>query len=280
MTRAAPGERPVFEIALESAGIACEVRVNDVPVLRLPGGRVSTQFDVNPHVITGKNTLSLVVRPEQGEGDFGATAACSAELRRRRAADAEEAEVVAALVFDGVAGDVAAGFDRSPGHATEAPPVVSRMGTRATQSFDLVTPFPPWFWLSALKIEKTEAVRAEVLAEYRRIWRLLQARDVGALVQACALQARDYQEAYYLPTTTAANELLGVAQVIGDPDVEVEEFPEAALNLEILGGGRLAQLVDDEGRSPLRLRVRSASNLAARFNAVLCRAAGGWAIAR
>ncbi len=277
---AAAGERPVFEIALESARIACEVRVNDVPVIRLPGGRVVTQFDVNPHVITGKNTLSLIARPEQGEGDFGATAACSVTLRRRRAADAEEAEVLAALVFDGPGADVAAGFDRSPGYVTETPPVVNRMGTRGTQAFDLVTPFPPWFWLSALKIEKTEAVRAEVLAEYRRIWRLLRGRDVGALVQASALQARDYQEAYYLPTTTEANDLLGIAQVVGDPDIEVEEFPEAALNLEILGGGRLAQLCDDEGRSPLRLRVRSVSTLAARFSAVLCRAAGGWAIAR
>jgi hypothetical protein len=53
-----------------------------------------------------------------------------------------------------------------------------------------------------------------------------------------------------------------------------------ALDLEILAGGRLAQLVDEEGKSPLRLSVQSASALSGRFNAVFARAAAELAIAR
>jgi hypothetical protein len=103
---------------------------------------------------------------------------------------------------------------------------------------------------------------------------------VDALVSACAGQARDTMEAYRLPTIEAANRRLGVAHTLGDPDVEVEDFPADALTLELLGDRRLAQLVDDEGRSPLRLRVKSAPRMVGRFNCVLCREGGRWVIAR
>jgi hypothetical protein len=274
------GDRPVFELVVEAIDLDFEVRVNDVPALRLPGGAVRTAFDVNPYVITGENTLSLIVRPKGGGELYGKVARAAVALRRRESPSAEEARTVATLVFEGPGGDVAHGFERSPGYATNTPPVVERRGLRASQTFALETPFPPWFWLSAAPLARTEAVRAEVLAEHRRVHAMLAARDVAGLSAACALQARDYQAAYYLASPAEAQRLLGIAQTLADPDVEVEDFPEAALDLELLGGGRLAQLVDEEGKSPLRLRVRGASAMVGRFNCVLARAGGGWAIAR
>lgn len=273
-------ERPVFEIAIESVDLASEVRVNDIPVLRLPGGAVRSSFDVNPYVMTGTNTLSLLVRPNGGGESFGAVARATVALRRRPSPESKERETLATLVFEGPGGDVAHGFERSPGYATETPPLVRRLGLGASQSFELQTPFPPWFFVNAPMFTRTEALRTELLDAYRRIHALLRARDIGGLLAASALQARDFQAAYYLTGIAEAHRLLGVAAILGDTDVVAEDFPDAALDVEILAGGRLAQLVDQDGKGPLRLSVKSASAMAGRFNCVLARAAGGLAIAR
>jgi hypothetical protein len=132
----------------------------------------------------------------------------------------------------------------------------------------------------ASPIPATEAVRAEVLAEYRHIHKLLQARDVDALQRICEEQARDWQTAYGLPDLDAGRQALGIARTLGDPDVEVEDFPPDVLTMELLGDKKLVQLVDAEGKSPLRLRLKSAKEVLGRFNVVLCRDGAKWVMAR
>lgn len=280
---ALPGEgvgQPVFEVKARVTDVRCEVRVNDVPVLRLPGGHVVTEFDVNPHVFTGENTLSLTVRPKRRGEDFGENAACTVSFQRRASKDATEAETLATLIFSGPAADVSSGFERSPGFATTAPPAVERTGIRATQRFDLVTPFKPWSWMTAPPIRVNESVRTELLNEYRRVWQLMRRRDIDALVRECMNQARDWQEAYYLASEEEAVRLLGVPQTFADQSVEIDDFPDTDLKVELLGGGRLIQLVDDQGESPLVLRVKDVSNMTGRFVCIFCRTAGGFRIAR
>jgi len=273
------GPPPVYELFVLSADVVSEVRVNDVPVLRVPSGRVETTFDVNPYVATGMNMLTLIVRPARGAGEFGPGASCTVTLGVKSSPDQAEAIPAASLVFTASEG-MKTGFEGSPGYATGQPPLPRRMGMTATQPFKLDTPFRPWFWTLASAIEATEAIRAEVLAEYRNIWQLLKKRDVDTLVRACTEQARDYQQAYGLPSLEAASRLLGIARTLSDPDVDVEDFPPDVLTMELLGSRRLVQLVDAEGKSPLRLRVKSVKNMVGRFNVVLCRDGAKWVIAR
>lgn len=281
-TRSTPGTagpRPYHELSVLSSDVASEVRVNDVPVLRLPSGRVETTFDVNPYVITGMNMLSLSLRAARGKAAIGRGASCTVRLGVRSAPGAADLTPVAALTFRAAEG-APTGFEESPGYTTAIPPFVRHAGLTATQPFQLDTPFQLWSWMSAPQIDATEAVRAEVLAEYRHLWGLLRARDVDTLVRACREQARDYQDAYGLPDLHAANRMLGIARTLGDPDVAVEDFPEEALTMELLGDRRLVQLVDAEGKSPLRLRVTSVENMVGRFNVVLCREGARWVVAR
>ncbi|EYF02878.1 hypothetical protein [Chondromyces apiculatus] len=279
MTPGGAGPRPYYELSVLSVDVSCEIRVNDVPVLRLPSGRVETAFDVNPYVITGMNMLSLSVRAARGKAAMGRGSACAVTLGVRSRPGADDLTPAASLVFRAPEG-TPAGFEESPGYGTAIPPFVRHAGLTATQPFQLDTPFLPWSWTSAPPIEATEATRAAVLAEYRHIWELLRARDVDALVRACGEQARDYQDAYGLPDLATANRKLGIARTLGDPEVAVEDFPEEVLTMELLGDRRLVQLVDAEGRSPLRLRVTTVENMVGRFNVVLCRDGGKWTIAR
>ena len=80
MAAAADAGQPVFEVKVKLADVRTEVRVNDLPVMRVNAGFVVTEFDVNPCVWSGENTLSLIVRPRRR----GESASCGA--RRNGAA--------------------------------------------------------------------------------------------------------------------------------------------------------------------------------------------------
>ncbi|MCA9654372.1 MAG: hypothetical protein KC501_30910 [Myxococcales bacterium] len=50
--------------------------------------------------------------------------------------------------------------------------------------------------------------------------------------------------------------------------------------LQILGFGRLARLVDEQGRDPIVLTVAGVPNMTGRFTALLCRRNGAWTMIR
>lgn len=267
---------PYYQLAVTAHDVRCEIRLNDVPVLRLPGGHVETAFDVNPYVLAGANLLSLRVSEAEDKASYSPASAVSVRLGVRDAVEAprESTRELAALRF-AAPGDDPDAFEASPND-----PEVTIRGFEGSTTVDLDVPFGPWFWLASPELEPTEALRAEVMAMYRRMHAMLDARDATALQQGCARQAEDWQMAYGLPDLDAAQRMLGIAETLADPDVAVEPFPDAALTMELLGDRRLVQLVDDEGHSPLRLRMRSSDDMIGRFNVVLCRAGGGWVIAR
>lgn len=273
-------ETPVYELEVVAMDVAFEARVNDLPVLRLPAGRVQSAFDVNPYVEPGDNTLSLLVRPRVRGRDFSENASVKLELRRKASPDTEAFEPIGTLVFSGYGTGAVTGFAQSIAARGGGPVQVERLGAKGTLPFTAEPPFGPWAWAGADKLAATEQLRAEVLAEYKLLHSLLARRDAATLSARCALQAEDYRQAYYLGSLEEAHRLLGVAQLVGDPTIEVEPFPESILTLELLGGGRLVHLVDDEGKSPLRLRSTEVPEMGGRFSAVLCRAGGGWQIAR
>ena len=101
MSESLARETPVFELEVIATDIAFEIRVNDLPVLRMPAGRIQTVFDVNPSVVDGDNTLSLTVKPRTRGRDFSENATCKVELRRRPSPDSEASETIGTLVFSG-----------------------------------------------------------------------------------------------------------------------------------------------------------------------------------
>lgn len=280
MSESLARETPVFELEIVATDVAFEIRVNDIPVLRMPAGRVQTAFDVNPCVQDGDNTLSLVVRPRTRGRDFSEHAACKVELRRRPAPDSEAAETIGTLVFSGYGTSAVTGFAESTPARGGGPIQVERFGAKATLGFVAAAPFGPWGFTTCQKLVPTEQLRAELLAAMHRIHGHLASKDGATLSRLCALQASDYQRAYYLSSLEEAHRLLGIGQLLADPTIEIEPFPDSILTVEILAGGRLVQLVDDEGKSPLMMRSTDAPEMVGRFACVLCRTDQGFQIAR
>ena len=265
---------PFYCVEVVAHDVASELRINDVPVLRLPGGgHVETSFDVNPYMQAGSNSISLrVAAPDPG--GFGERSAYSVDLVRKDDPRAEASDKLASLRFAIPAG-AATGFETSPGEVEVRPGVMV-----ATARFDHDAPFGPWQWAAGEELEATEAVRAQVVAIYQQIHKLMVDRDLPNLLRACEGQARDWQVAYGLPDHASAQRMLGVEQTLADPAVIVEDFPPGVLTMELLGGGRLVQVLDLEGKSPLRLTMASDSGMVGRFNVVLYRQGSIWMVAR
>lgn len=271
---------PVFELEVVATDVAFEIRVNDIPALRMPVGRVQTTFDVNPLVEDGPNTLSLTVKPRVRGKDFSEHASVRAELRVRPTPDSDMFDRIGTLIFSGYGVDAITGFADSTPARGGGPIDVERFGARATLGFQAAAPFAAWSWSTAERLSPTEQLRAELLAEMHRIHGHLARRDIAALSRLCALQAADYQRAYFLSSLEEAHRMLGIAQILSDPTLEVAPFPDSILTVELLGGGRLVQLVDAEGKSPLMLTSTESPQMVGRFTTLLCKTDQGFQIAR
>lgn len=274
---------PVFEVAVNTSGLDLEVRFNDVPVMRVPSGHVETAFDINPHVVTGINQLGAIVRLPPKTTKFLPQAQCQIELRVRDAPGSAVVESRGMLTFSAPQIDTATAFSGS--QTPEGAEPVVQVGTgdvvRARIEVILNTPFAPWSWLRADLLADTPETFDAVLDQTKKLWDLIQAKDVPALEAASAEQARDWQAAYYLPDEAAGHRMLGIARTLGDPDVVPMPFPDAAdLSLEILGFGHLAQLVDDSGKGPITLSVKGAPAMTGRFSVLLCRRDDTWTMIR
>ncbi|MCX4241531.1 hypothetical protein [Paraliomyxa miuraensis] len=274
---------PVFEVAVTTSGLDLEVRANDVPVMRVSGGHVETSFDVNPHVVTGHNHLGAVVRPSAKTGEHHPAGEATIVLRVRDAPGGSVVQERGRLVFatSELAADTAFSRSVTPERAEPVVQVGAGDVVRARIPVVLATPFAPWSWLGADTLTHEPATFDDVLAQTRALWSAIQAKDVPGLQAAATPQARDWQRAYFLPDEATAHRMLGVAQTLGDPDVEAMPFPDPGeLSLELLGFGKLAHLVDAHGKGPIALGVKGNPRMTGRFTAIFCRHGQTWTMIR
>lgn len=274
---------PVYEVGVVTSGLDLEVRVNDVPVMRVGSGHVETGFDVNPHVVTGMNHLGAIVRPNAKTGQYETGAQAEIILRVRAFPGSDTVEERGRLVFAAPEIEADEAFSKSTTPEGAEPVVAVGAGdiVQARIPVNLMTPFPPWSWLAADQLTDTPQTFAEVLAETKKLWSLIQAKDASALEAAAAEQTQDWRIAYYLSDDDQAKQMLGIARTLGDPDVKPAPFPdEGTLTLQLLGFGKLARLVDPTGKDPILLTVDGVPNMTGRFTALFCRRDGAWTMIR
>lgn len=269
----------LFHTAIETTNLSCQVRVNDIPVATLASGSVTTELAVNPLVFSGDNTLDVIVRPAAGTTSLAADSGCEVKLvARPREKDAPE--TLAHIVFSALGG-----FDSSPGTTSDPRLRVSEFpdgsGFWARQPATVATPFGRWSWLDAPQLQADEATRQALYAELQQVWQLLSARDVVGLTQYCAAQAQDLRVAYDLPTALDGQRALGFQAMMMDPQVRVAPLPAIEeVRPELLADGRLAQLLDADGKSPVRLSVDNMPQMQGRFVCLFCYGQHGWTLIR
>lgn len=317
----APGRAvPLYAVAVKVSGVDVQVRVNDVPVFAVDGGHVETEFDVNPHVVTGMNHLGVLLRPPPTMAEYPEGARAEITLRVEPPPGQPVAEAVTeqggTLVFE--AGDLQAPRPEpdtidttaaEPGEAipqqpeldtgpsdddwarafagSRTPlgvdPVVAAqgLGANARIAVNLLTPFSPWSWLSADTLPQDQETFDAVMGETFRLWGLIKTKKIDDLDALAAAQADDWVEAYGLPGVDEAKKMLGIAATLGDPEVKPQPFPDpGSLRLQVVGFGKLAHLLASDGKGPITLGVKGMPHMTGRFVALFCRHGDTWTMIR
>lgn len=314
---------PLYEVSVQVSGLDAEIRVNDVPVMRVPGGHVETKLDVNPHVVTGMNHLGMVVQPSAELGHYPTGARAEITLRVLPVAGQPMAETTVpqggTLIFEPSAltppeppeppaadpstsaiepgpadppplepepGPTAEDWERafaSSHTPLDTDPVIQSADLRAIARIpiNLLTPFEPWSWLGADMLPDDQETFDQVMGETFRLWGLIKTKKIADLEALAKPQGHDWMTAYALATEAEAQQMLGIARTLGDPEVKPEPFPDPKdLKLQIVGFGKLAHLIDEEGKGPIRLGVKGMPHMKGRFTALFCRRDEGWMMIR
>jgi len=258
--------RPLFSIALEGAWCRFALRFNDLPVASFDASTstIDTEVPINPSLLAGNNTLTVTVLGGERDDDARTPVPLShpgsrlvaevtvrslgapASARKRLGGVAREAGVFTALAADadapvaGPAGAVSMLVDTDD--AKVARPVL-----------DLLCPVPAWLWTRAEPLRADDVTAAEVIAEHRRLWSTLAARDEAGLRALMIENAREVQVAFSLPSLDDAWQMLTFEDLVRRPSITVLPMATAELRLELLAEGRVARLVAADGRSAIRL---------------------------
>lgn len=309
-------DQPVFKLGIDAGSCRFEVRLNDVPIMAsdmaLP---YDVEFPVSEWIVHGPNRLAAVVEPppvfdEDGEEvealerfDPRQSALRLTLSVKRNGAPSQQRQTVTTMEFAARSGvtrreDVEQAFEGSaPGGRldsrrgfvrddTQWDVIVSGVdfevddepphGVFMRRDIGMASPFPQWAWLSGQSIKDDDATRYALLAEYRRVWGLLQARDVAAVERLFSLKATEYRAAYYLDDAQL-RDALPVVDLMQSDELTLQPF-DSDVDLEVFGDGRMARLVDEEGDSPLLLV--SAEGVAYYVGLTYCRIDGRWQLVR
>jgi len=281
--------QPLFSVAVEGAWCRFAVRFNDLPVARFDASTttIDTEVPINPSLVAGPNTLTVTVLPGERDDDARSPVPLShpgsrlvAEVtvrslgapggtRKRLGGIAREAGVFAALDADAdapVAGPAGAVTVLTDADEQKV----------ARQVLLPQCPYPSWLWTRAEPLGLDDVTAAELIAQYRRLWATLAARDEAGLRALLLDNAREVQTAFGLPTLHDAWRMLSFEDLVRRPSISVLPMDVEGLRVELLAEGRVARLTAPDGRSAIRLHDAELGAEGA-VSALFCRVTGrGW----
>lgn len=139
------------------------------------------------------------------------------------------------------------------------------------------SPFPSWAWERGQTITADDQTHAALVAEYERVWGLLQARDEAAIEQLQATKAAEYRIAYHLDDA-GLREALPLTDLMQSEDLQLQPLAKDDLELRVFGEGRLARLADGDGDSPIVFV--GPGEVGYFVELTYCRTDGGWLLVR
>lgn len=239
-----PSHRFMLDVEINS--VACDVQVNDVPVVRAyAGDRTDIRLPVGEYIVPGRNTVairSLLDRSEAGKSSTLAKATLLASPYDR--SDWQPLLSVRTRAMPGADGEA----------TTE--PQASALGrvSPQTSTYDsqmmllendrgivLEGALPGWRWPAAPAIEDTEETRGSLIAWYRAFVGAISRGDAGFVRQAFAEKIAELSLAHRLAPEGVAFEL-GLERFMRDPNMQLSAIAWDELRVELGGYGRLARL--------------------------------------
>lgn len=307
-----PSDQPVFKLGIDAASCRFEVRLNDIPILASDAALpFDVEFPVSEWIVRGPNRLAVLVQPAAVWDDDGnerpeleAFDAAESALRltlwvKPNGAPRSQRQAITTMQFvarevdppmQGHEGSAAGGrldsrrefrLDDAVGDVLVSELTFERDDDPPHDVFmfrdiGLRSPFAPWSWLRGDRIEDDDDTRDALVAEYRRVWGLLLARDTAAIEQLQRTKAAEYQAAYYLDAAQL-RDAMPLADLMQSEELRLQPLGED-VELRVFGDGRLAKLVDEDGDSPV-VFVRD-GEVGYFVELTYCRAQGAWQLVR
>ena len=305
-------DKPFLALNITFAGCSYLPEVNGVNFKEPLGGTdavVSTIIPINQWLKPGKNTISLKLWPGEGwEQAYQAGQDCEATVKlqvKNARAPTSEYKTIEQFNFHSSLKDITPDKSHTKG-TTEAgqlksynnlehvdndgdikigPMQIEKIdtdtgtGVKMTREVDLPLPFPKWAWFDGDRIPNNEETKKELLHKYRTIWNALDNHNLDSISDWFDKRDEEMSKALYISHKEAAT-IPDMKEEINNPKRELVQFYPQYAHLKIYGNGKLAELKNWDGESPLIVFNYSDKDMHEGYNVVFMKKDGEWKIIR
>lgn len=278
-----PSHRFALQVSVND--VACEIAVNDVPVVRnYRAGRLDLMLPVSDFVISGSNRLSILTLVDRSAGGASATRASATLLATP--AENSDWQQVASVRTSAVPGgeeEITTEFEQGalgpvgPQRSEFDPDIMLLENSR---SVALDASVPRWAWEAAPALPEDaddEPVIAGLVEWYRWLHAALSNRDRAAVQAVLTEKISELAIAHRASPEFVADEI-GLADVVLDENLQLADVAWEDLQLERAAKGRLLRLYHPTDGAVIvfvdELQLRHT------FDFWLRRGSDGWIVAR
>lgn len=253
-------EKPIFYLQFDIARAEVEILLNDIPVLHHDTpGLTSSEKPVPESVVNGENILRLIVSPlEDGENLFEEKSAVEASLIvRERNSSLDKYKTLVHINLKPTS-DAGQSLSSSSVDAGEGPVKVVIFGPDkivVERSVDIESPFPRWAWQDGSVIENNHENFESLLDEYRAIHLALSSGDKNQVKGLYEKAAKEFAAAYHYDDAEQGHRIINTGSLMNSEEWVLADISKLiasmGYDMKIYANGRMASLVDQDGRTPI-----------------------------
>jgi len=258
-------DKPVCFFKLDFFELACEVRLNDVPVFfDQEGGEAIIEVPINEYILSGLNSININLIPAYGDDGFKTNSLLDLKLCLRNKGDSREIQhtlwhgnyypyELACVDLDNTKLDQLQSQCSHPYHINNQ--ALKSVGVNSEFEVDLNLPL--WKWLSGEDINNNEENFNSLLHEYKKLYEMLKNKELNNLNNYTLQKANEFASAYFLGDDTEGQHLAGLSSIVTNSDQKLNKFWQKGMSLTTFANGRLACIADSDGDGPILYLVGS-----------------------
>lgn len=293
--------KPFFMIGINISGCAYDVRINDVTIMDdKKGFPVSVDMPVNEWIVSGKNQLSIHIRPIGHDTDISTIAEGSATLLVRQSGTPIELnQPISRLAYSHSGVDEKSKIINSttPGKydsnnkfisSAEGDVIVGEVAIKIsadekeviiTQDVEFYSSLPKWAWTDSDIIPNTEDTRKQLIKEYQQIWNLLNSKDVKEkIIPQFTERTKELAQGYYVGEIEMVP--MDLEKSPFNPELELAALYEDRSYLKISANGRLATLLHDWNDDAMIIYRIPEKNMMETYDITFRKSGAKWIITR